>query len=191
MSNYYTDEELKTLNFRKIGKNTLISKKTSFYGANNISIGDNCRIDDFCILSSGSSEGFDIGNYVHISNSVSITGKGKVTIGDYAALSGKVSVYSSTDDFSGEFMSNPCVGNFNIELTNVYSNHVYIGKHVIIGCNSVVLPKAYIADGISIGALSKVNKKLEKIGIYQGNPLKFFKEKSLRFLELEKQIASA
>lgn len=190
-SNYYTDNELQTLKFGKIGKNTNISKKTSFYGTKNIHIGDNCRIDDFCILSCGSEEGFFIGNYVHIASSVSISGKGKITIGDFAGLSAKVSVFSSTDDYSGEFMTNPCVGSFNSDYTNVFSNDVYIGKHVIIGCNSVILPNTFLTDGVSIGAMSFVNSKIDIIGIYQGNPLRFIKKKSLGFLEIEKQMTGS
>jgi 3-oxoacyl-[acyl-carrier-protein] synthase-3 len=188
MSSYYSADELDMLPFRKIGKNLQLSKKTSLYGIKNISIGDNCRIDDYCVISCGTDEGFHIGSYVHIGNSVSITGKGKITINDFAGLSGHVSVYSSTDDYSGEFMSNPCVGAYDSKLINVYSNDIYIGKHVLIGCNSVVLPNTHIADGISIGALSIVNSKLDKIGIYQGNPLKFIKDKSMNFLKLEQQI---
>ena len=47
----YTEEELQKLGFKFIGKNVLISQKSSIYGMDKISIGDNTRIDDF--VSSG------------------------------------------------------------------------------------------------------------------------------------------
>lgn len=186
MSGFYSYDELMNLGFGSIGKNCKISKKTSFYGISNIYIGNNTRIDDFCIISTGKS--IKIGNFVHISAGVSIFGKEEIIISDFSSLSGKVSVYSSTDDFSGEYMANPCVGEYNNELINVYSSPIYIGKHVIIGCGSVILPNAYITDGVSIGCLSMVNKKINDIGIYAGVPIKFIKEKKLNFFELEKTI---
>ncbi|HBS76832.1 MAG TPA: galactoside O-acetyltransferase, partial [Alphaproteobacteria bacterium] len=50
-SNFYSDTELQELGLKSYGKNVLISRKCSIYGAHNISVGDNVRIDDFCILS--------------------------------------------------------------------------------------------------------------------------------------------
>ena len=51
MTSFYTEEELKGLGFRHIGNGVCISRKASIYGAQNISLGDHVRIDDFCILS--------------------------------------------------------------------------------------------------------------------------------------------
>ena len=51
MNSFYTVEELGKIGFKKLGKNVLISKKSSIYTPENISIGDNVRIDDFTILS--------------------------------------------------------------------------------------------------------------------------------------------
>lgn len=62
MSSFYSTDELSKIGFKHIGNNVLLSKKTSIYGVENISIGDNTRIDDFCILSGN----ITIGNYVHI-----------------------------------------------------------------------------------------------------------------------------
>ena len=51
MNNFYDAQELKEFGFAKVGINVLISRKASIYGAKNMSIGSNVRIDDFCILS--------------------------------------------------------------------------------------------------------------------------------------------
>ena len=63
MSNsFYSEKELQQMNFKYIGKNVLVSRKASIYGIENISIDDNSRIDDFCILSGN----ITIGKNVHI-----------------------------------------------------------------------------------------------------------------------------
>ena len=42
--------QLEDIGFKSVGKNVLISDKASIYGAGNISIGNNVRIDDFVVL---------------------------------------------------------------------------------------------------------------------------------------------
>ncbi|MBM3059473.1 dTDP-4-amino-4,6-dideoxy-D-glucose acetyltransferase VioB, partial [Escherichia coli] len=50
----YLDEiQLKEMGFKSVGENVKISDKASFYGCDNISIGNNVRIDDFCVFSAG------------------------------------------------------------------------------------------------------------------------------------------
>lgn len=48
---YYTQKELKQLGFKYLGKNVKISDKASIYNFDQISIDDNPRIDDFCLMS--------------------------------------------------------------------------------------------------------------------------------------------
>ncbi|EQD33256.1 galactoside O-acetyltransferase, partial [mine drainage metagenome] len=55
--------ELKALGLDSYGKNVLISRKCSIYGASRIELGDNVRIDDFCVLSAGDG-GIKIGSYI-------------------------------------------------------------------------------------------------------------------------------
>ena len=93
---FYKQEELNKMGFKFLGKNVLISDKSSIYNANNISIDDNTRIDDFCIISAGSG-GIELGKYVHIACYSSLIGKSKITMKDYSGISSRVSVYSSSD----------------------------------------------------------------------------------------------
>jgi galactoside O-acetyltransferase len=167
MEGYYSKTELDNIGFKKIGINNKISKKCTFIKINNISIGNNCRIDDNCIFSA-SSKGIDIGNFVHISNNVCISGNAYIKIENFCGLSSKVTIFGSSDDYTGKYMTNPCVGEFNDNCTNITSKDIIIGEHSIIGCNSVILPGCSINSGISVGALSLVNKPLIKHGIYHG-----------------------
>ena len=50
MDSFYSRSELEHIGFATIGKNVLLSRKASIYSPAMISIGDNVRIDDFCIL---------------------------------------------------------------------------------------------------------------------------------------------
>jgi len=178
---FYTKKELDKIGFKSVGNNVLISNKASIYGAQNIEIGSNVRIDDFCILSAGDG-GIKIGNYIHIACYAHLIGAGEIIVEDHAQISGKASIYSSSDDFSGDFLIGPTVPK---GLTNVKNKKVHLKKYVILGCNVVVLPGVTIEEGTAIGALSLVSKSLPGYGIYGGNPLKFLKERKKGMLKYE------
>jgi galactoside O-acetyltransferase len=177
-------EELSILGFRSVGDNVLISRKASFYGKSRISIGNNVRIDDFCVLSAGEG-GINIGNFVHLAIFSSLQGEGKITLEDFSGISSKVSVYSSNDDYSGEYMTNPTVPS---KYTGVTLAAVTICRHVIVGSGSVILPGVTIKEGAVIGALSLVNRDCQEFYIYKGNPAKKIVKRSREFLELEKEF---
>lgn len=182
-TSFYSDEELAGIGLKSYGKNVRISRHCSIYGAGNISIGDNVRIDDFCILSVGKS--LTIGNYVHIACYSSIIGNGEVIISDYCSISGRVSIYSSSDDYSGRYMTNPMVPH---SFTNVLEAPVILNKHVIIGCGSVLLPGIELGEGVAIGALSFVTQSCEGGFIYCGNPLKKLIPRSKKYKLLEGEL---
>lgn len=181
---FLTEQELTKMGFASIGINLLISDKAVFYNPHLIEIGSNTRIDDFSLISAGDG-GIKIGSYVHIACFCSLIGKGKITLQDFSGISSRVSIYSSNDDYSGEYLTNPMV---NCQFTNVISKDVNIGRHVIIGSGSIVLPGVSIGDGVAIGALSLVNKNCEPFKIYTGNPAKVLKNRSNRLIEMEKRF---
>ncbi len=185
---FLSQEELLNLGFNKLGNNVLISSKAVLYNTKNISIASNVRIDDFCILSAGEG-GIDIGNYVHIACYVSLIGNEKITLEDYVGLSSRTAVYSSSDDYSGNFMTNPTVSN---EFKRVDSRPVVFKKYSLIGAGTIILPGVIIGEGTAVGALSLVTKKLPEWGVYMGTPVKFIKKRKkemLRFLpQLEKLL---
>ncbi|MGN0666301.1 MAG: acyltransferase [Huintestinicola sp.] len=141
MNSFYSDEELKDVGFNMVGTNVLVSKKCSIFGPQNMNIGNNVRIDDFCILSGK----IELGNNIHIAAySALYGGNDGIKIDDFANLSSRVSVYSVSDDYSGETMTNPTIPE---KYKNVQSAPIYIGRHAIIGSNAVILPGVIIAEG--------------------------------------------
>lgn len=181
MNSFYSEDELLNLGLKTYGKNVKISRQACFYGADNITIGNNVRIDDFCILSGNIS----LGSNIHIAAFSALYGGEKgIVIEDFANLSSRVSVYSVSDDYSGETMTNPTIPG---EFKNVLSAAVYIGKHSIIGCNAVILPGVHIAEGSSFGSFSFINRDSEPWTINVGIPFRKIKDRSKNVLVLEKK----
>lgn len=182
MNSFYSEKELESLGFSKIGKNVLISKKCSIYGAEKIVMGNNVRVDDFCILSGK----IEMGDYIHIAAFSAIYGGSDgVIIDDYANISSRVSVYSVSDDYSGESMTNPMIPD---KYKKVKSETVMIKKHVIIGSTSVIMPGVVLEEGCSFGAFSFITESTQPWGIYMGIPCKRKKERKKNLLELEKEF---
>lgn len=177
-------EQLLAIGFFEIGENVTISDKASVYNPAAISIGNNVRIDDFVVLSAGNG-GIQIGSFIHIAVGTTIIGAGNITLSGFCNLSSRVSIYSSNDDYSGETLTNPTVPE---KYKNVTHADVFLGRHVIVGSGSVILPGITLEDGVAVGALSLVTKDCKAFGIYAGNPAKRLKERSQNMLALEKQF---
>lgn len=165
---WLTNEQMREMGFAKIGNNVLLSDKTSYYNCKNIRLGNNVRVDDFCVLSAGIG-GIDIGNYIHIAVFSSLIGAGNIELADFCNISSRVSIYSSNDDYSGAAMTNPTLPS---AVTNVHHADVKVGCHVIIGSGSIVLQGVTLEQGVAIGALSLIKKDCQAFGIYAGVPAK-------------------
>lgn len=177
MNSFYSNEELARLGLKKFGKNVLISRKASIYGAQNITIGDNVRIDDFCILSGK----ITLGNYIHISAYAALYGgDAGIVMKDFSGVSSRCAVYAVSDDYSGAAMTNPMVPE---ECRNVIGGPVVLEPHVIVGSGSTVMPNVTIGEGTAVGSMSFVNKDLDAWGIYVGVPCKWMKERSKELLK--------
>lgn len=182
---WLTSEEIEQMGFASTGDKILLSNKASFYNCNKINLGSNVRVDDFCVVSAGKG-GITLGSHIHIAVFSALIGAGSIIVGDYSNISSRVALYSSNDDYSGRTMTNPTVPP---EFTGVDIADVHIGRHVIIGAGSVVLPGVTLADGVAIGALSLVKYDCRSFGIYAGIPAKKIGERRQDLLALEKKLA--
>lgn len=179
-------EAVVLLGFASVGENVQISERASFHGTARIALGNNVRIDDFCVLAAGPG-GIMLGNNVHIAVGSSLIGAGRIILSDFSGLSSRVSIYSSSDDYSGASMTNPTVPS---DYTSVHHADVVVGKHVIVGCGSVVLPGVTLEEGVAVGALSLVNKSCKAFGIYSGNPARRISARKRDLLDLERAFLS-
>ena len=179
---FYSREELLQIGFKSIGKNVMVSTKASIYSPSLISLGNNVRIDDFCILSGEIS----IGNYIHIAAYTALYGgEAGIQVEDFANISSRICIYAVSDDYSGETMTSPMVPD---KYKNLRHGHVLIKKHVIIGTSSTVMPGCTIGEGCALGAYSFIKESCPAWGIYVGIPCKRIGERSQKLLELEQKF---
>lgn len=161
------------MNFKSIGKNVTISPRASIYRPEMIEIGDNVRIDDFCIISAGDG-GIKIGNFVHIACYVSMIGAGRIELEDFAQVGSKSIIMSSSDDFSGGYLVGPCVPE---QYRKVTSLPVTLKMGAVLGAMVVVAPGVTIGENVAVGAMSFVRHDLEASKLYAGNPLKLLRDR--------------
>lgn len=177
MDSFYSETELLDFGFKSVGKDVKLSRNASIYSPQTIEIGDNVRIDDFCILSGN----IKLGSHIHISAYVALYGAMGIVMEDYSGISPKSVIYSAMDDFSGDFL----IGPIHPEgTTNVTGGLVKISKYAQIGSNTVVFPNIEISEGTAIGACSLVRESTEPWNIYYGIPAKKHKERTKGMINL-------
>lgn len=178
-TSFYNRDELVDIGFRSFGENVLISRKASFYQPELIEIGNNVRIDDFCVLSGK----VTIGNNVHIAVYSGLFGSKKgIYIADFANISSRVCIYAISDDYSGMSLTNPMIPD---QYKCLEEKEVIIEKHVIIGTGSTILPGVTIGEGAAIGAMSLVKNNIDGWNVYAGIPIKKLGTREKKLLELE------
>ena len=181
---FLTREQLKSMNFRHLGENVRISNKASIYNPELISIGDNSRIDDFCVLSGK----ITIGRNIHIAVFCNLAGGEKgITMEDFSGLAYSVNVFTQSDDYTGKSLTNPTIPDkYKLET----KKEVILKKHVIVGAGSIIFPGVVLEEGCSVGAMSMVTRSTEPWKIYSGIPAKPIKDRKKDLLIYEKEFLS-
>ena len=152
-SPFFDADELNALGFSEVGDNIQVSRKCSFYRISG-RIGDNVRIDDFCIFKGH----VEIGSYVHVAAFCCVSGAfAKVELRDFCTLSNRVSIFTGSDDYAADTLNNSTVPE---ELTTIHKGPVTIGLAALIGAHSVILPGVTIGDAGSVGAMAVVTKSV-------------------------------
>lgn len=178
---FLNNNEIQELGFKHVGKNVRISTRAAIYDAAEIEIGDNSRIDDFCVISGRVS----IGRNVHIAVFCNVAGGSEgITFHDFSGLAYGCQVFTQSDDYSGKSLTNPTVPD---KYKKESKKSIQIGRHAIIGTNAIIFPGVEIAEGSSIGAMTMVTKSTEPWSVYFGIPAKRMKSRSKDLLLLEQQ----
>ena len=169
------------MGFRRLGKNVRISDRAAIHNPDQIEIGDNSRIDDFCVVSGRVS----LGRNVHVAVFCNIAGgEPGVFMADFAGLAYGVHVFSQSDDYTGRTMTNPTVPR---QFKDETRAAVHIERHVIVGANSIILPGVTLAEGCAIGAMSMVTHSTQPWSVYFGIPARRLKARGQDLLALERQ----
>lgn len=170
VTSFYSSDELADMGFMHIGNDVKISRNARFYGIDKISIGNNVRIDDFCILSGN----ITIGSHIHIAAYVALYGACGIVLEDYTGISSMSTIYSAIDDFGGDFLVGPIHDD---NLTNVTGAPVILHKYSQICAHTLIFPGVEIGEGSVIGACSMVRHSVDDWGVYVGIPVKRLKDR--------------
>ena len=151
--------------FRSVGQDITIWPMARVVGRGAISIGDSVIVDDFAFIVGG--QRTEIGSFIHIASFVSITGGGKFLMEDFSGISAGSRVYTGNEDYLGGCLTNPTIP---APYRVARRSFVRIGRHAIIGANSVILPGVTLGEGCVVGAGSLVNRDCEPWTVYVGSP---------------------
>lgn len=184
-SGFYNSADLRNAGVKAVGDNVNIAQNCTIVGLENIEIGDNVRIDGYCTIIAPGEGYMKIGSNIHIGAYSFFSAGSGIVLEDFVGISQGVRIYSRTDDFSGEYMSNPMVP---VEYTNVRKHKTILKKHSLVGSGVTILPGAHLGTGVSVGANSLVVKELEEWGIYAGSPATKIKERSKNLLTFENML---
>ncbi|MFD2052037.1 acyltransferase [Mesorhizobium calcicola] len=177
-----SESDLLDSGIKVVGSNVRISESCTIMGAENVIIGNNVIIDAGVVFNCKTGS-ITIGNHVHVASGCYLSGAGTIALSDFSGLASGVRIYSASDDYMGETLTGPTVPE---EFVGVTYAPVHLGKHVIIGSGTVVLPGCGIGEGSSVGALSLVTKALDSWGVFCGIPAKRLKDRSRKLLEFER-----
>lgn len=182
---YLSQDELDAMGFARLGSNVRISSKASLYDTDKMEIGDNSRIDDFCVVSGK----LTIGRNVYIGPFGLIAGGTPgIVFEDFSTLAYRVQVFSQSDDYSGATMTNPTVpARFKQEI----KESVRLCRHTIVGAGATIMPGVQLAEGTAIGAGSLVLHSTAEWSIYAGSPARRIKNRKRDLLQLEQQYLSS
>lgn len=170
-SSFYTEQELAALGLAEYGKDVLISRYARLYSPEHIRIGDNVRIDDFCILSGH----ITLGSHIHIAAYCALYGAKGIVLEDYTGLSARTTIYSAIDDFGGDYLIGPV---HDPALTHVTGGEVRLCRYAQVGAGSVVFPAVTIAEGSVLGAMSLCKISTTPWTIYAGIPCRAIKPRN-------------
>lgn len=178
---FLSEDELESLGFRYLGKDVRLSDAAKIYQPELIELHDRCRVDDFCVISGR----VTIGRNVHVAVFCNLAGGEKgIIMEDFSGLAYGVHVFTQSDDYSGRTLTNPTVPDQYKSETKLA---ITIGRHSIVGTQSIIVPGANLAEGTSVGALSLVMTPTNPWGIYVGVPAKRLKDRRKDLLALEEE----
>lgn len=168
----FTHDELVDMGFAYVGRNVTVFKGAVLVNPKNIELGDGCQIDDFVHIIA--SQRVRIGRRAHVACFSSLAGGGEITLGDFVGVSAGSRLLSGTDDFLGGGLTGPTIP---AEFRSVTRSFVRVGKHAILGTNTIVHPGVEIGEGVATGSATLVTKSLADWGVYTGIPARRVKDR--------------
>ena len=165
----------------KLGRNAKIYPTAKIISPENLSLGDETIIADFCFIYAVG-KGIEIGSFCNITEHCIIQAGGLVKLGNFVGLGPRTTILAASDDYEGDgFIGLSLFGD---KYRKTVFKDVIIEKHAHIGMCSIIMPGVTIGEGCSIGAGSLVTKSMPPWTICYGSPCKPIRPKPR-----EKQLA--
>ncbi len=172
--------------FAACGDDVTIYGHTQILGAEAMRVGSHVIVDDFVFIDGRA--GLTIGDHVHIAGFVSIIGQGECVLGDFAGLAAGTRLVTGTDIMDGSGLTGPTIPD---EFRSVHRGRIEIGRHAVVGTNSVVHPDVTIGDGAIIGSGSVVTRDIPAWSIALGAPARVVGQRDQANVErLEAELRS-
>jgi len=150
----------------------LIYETAKIIGRDELVMGENSSIGDFCFINA--SGGIRIGECSHIHAGSRVIGGAGLYLGDHSAVTYDVLIVTATDRPNG-LMSDHSP----MHLRRVDRKAVFIGDYVYIGSKSVIMPGVTIGNGAVIWSQSYVDKNIPAWEIWGGRPAVFKRKRML------------
>lgn len=170
VTNYYSQDELSQLGLGSFGSDVRISRRASLYGLSMMYLGDHVRIDDFTVITAR--EKMTFGNYVHISCLSFLHGHRSIEIGDFAQVSSRVGIFTSSAEM-GDGFSHPLLPSS--VKQNPPHAPIKLEHYCVVGTGSTILQGVTLGEGCAVGAHSLVSQSLPEWSLCFGVPAKFQK----------------
>ena|SRR5579863_5895831 len=171
-----------------LGRGAIVGKTVRIRKPDRCRIGDYSILDDFLYVSCA----LIVGRYTHIgANGSIIGGGGEVRIGDFVNIAPGCQIVSASHDFSQGGLAGPTIPK---EMSGaVITETVALDDHVLLGCQTVVLPGVHMPEGMAAGAMTLVTKQdYEPWTLYAGVPARPVKPRQREaILEQARRLASA
>lgn len=167
------NEEIKK-ELKYCGKNVFIGYNTIFTNPSQVVLGDNVRIDPFCLITTQ----LEVGNNVQICSHAVLGGgsKQKITLGDWTFIGYSSKLFCASEDYSGDYGPvNEFWGS-----NRIFRGDITFNDYSGVASDVIVMPNVELPMGCTIGAKSFVykSKELNSWSVFIGNPLKFHKNRN-------------
>lgn len=156
-------------NISKYGKGIYIGKDNKIIGGKNIEIGNNVSIRPYGFIACNENAKLSIGDNTDIGNRVRIVVGNKIGIGKNVLFGPNVYIADQDHEYRDPNIAIMYQG------VKIYEKGIEIGDGSWIGTNSVIVGNVRIGKHCVIGANSVVNKNIPDYSIAVGSPAKVIK----------------
>jgi galactoside O-acetyltransferase len=142
---------LKDATYRKFAneneKEPIVSPNIRIRRPDLCEIGNYSIIDDYVYISCA----LKMGRFSHIAANCTLLGGGElITIGDFVNIAPGCRLASASQNYTGGGLAGPCIPPEHRGSSII--GEIVLSDHVLLGCNTVVLPGVYAPEGLATGA---------------------------------------